>query len=262
MAMLVDSHCHLDYPDFAEEGVPGIVARAQEAGVGHFLTISTKIAEFDKVMAAAQASPLIHCTVGTHPHHAAEESFSKAEIVKLTQHPKVVGIGETGLDYHYNHSPADVQHKTFATHIEAALETDLPLVIHTREADADTMRLLRDVGQSRARGVMHCFSGDMKLAEQSLEIGFYISFSGIITFKKADDLREIVKHVPFDRLLVETDAPYLAPIPHRGKRNEPAFVKHTANMVAQLKEKTYDEVATQTTQNFYALFNKIKAGAA
>lgn len=265
MATLVDSHCHLDYPDFAEEGVAGIVARAQEAGVGHFLTICTRIAEFDKVMAAAAASPLIHCTVGTHPHHAAEPhelDVSCAEIVKLTQHPKVVGIGETGLDYHYNHSPAAEQHKVFAAHIEAALETDLPLVIHTREADADTMRILREVGQGRARGVMHCFSGDLKLAEQSLDIGFYISFSGIITFKKADELREVVKYVPLERMLVETDAPYLAPIPHRGKRNEPAFVKHTANMVAELKQKTYADVAAQTTANFYALFNKIKAGAA
>jgi TatD DNase family protein len=261
--MLVDSHCHLDYPDFAAEGLAEIVKRAQAAGVGHFLTICTRIAEFDKVIAVAEQFPFIHCTVGTHPHHAAEESemnITADEIVPYTKNPKVVGIGETGLDYHYNHSPAAEQQKTFAAHIEASLEANVPLIIHTREADDDTIRLLREVGQGKARGVMHCFSGGQKLAQQSLDLGFYISFSGIITFKKADELREVVKYVPLDRILVETDSPYLAPLPHRGMRNEPAFVAHTAQMAAQLKGITMEEVAAKTTENFFQLFNKIKSG--
>lgn len=259
--MLVDSHCHLDYPDFAAEGLPEIVNRARAAGVGHFLTICTHISEFDKIIGVARQFPFIHCTVGTHPHHAAEPSemnVTREEIVALTRDPKVVGIGETGLDYHYNHSPAEEQQKTFATHVEAALETDLPLIIHTREADDDTIRLLHDVGRKKARGVMHCFSGGMELAQRSLDLGFYISFSGIITFKKAEEIRQAVKYAPIDRILVETDAPYLAPVPHRGKRNEPAFVAHTAQMVAELKGISVNEVADKTTENFFKLFNKIK----
>ncbi len=259
--MLVDSHCHLDYQDFAAEGVAEVINRARSAGVGHFLSICTRLAEFDKVLAAANTSPLIHCTVGTHPHYAQEPTelnITAQEIASYTRNPKVVGIGETGLDYHYNHSPPAEQQKVFATHIEAALEAELPLIIHTREADDDTVRIMRDVGKGRAKGVMHCFSGDRRLADKSLELGFYISFSGIITFKKADDLREVVKHVPLDRILVETDAPYLAPLPHRGKRNEPAFVVHTAQMLAQLKGLPADEVAQATTENFFRLFSKIK----
>ena len=258
--MLVDSHCHLEYPDFAAEGLAEIVNRARAVGVGQFLTICTRIVEFDKILAVANQFPFIHCTVGTHPHHAeepAEMNVTKAEIVSYTHNPKVVGIGETGLDYHYNHSPQADQQKVFATHIEAALETDLPLIIHTREADDDTIRLIRDVGGGKARGVMHCFSGGPKLAEQSLELGFYISFSGIITFKKAEEIREALKHVPMDRILVETDSPYLAPVPHRGKRNEPSFVVHTAEMVAQLKGVPVEEVAQKTTDNFFRLFNKV-----
>jgi TatD DNase family protein len=260
--MLVDSHCHLDYPDFASEGVSEIVNRAKAAGVGHFLTICTRIAEFDKVLAAAAQSPLIHCTVGTHPHHAGEESelnITADEIVPYTKNPKVVGIGETGLDYHYNHAPMEQQQKAFAAHIEAALAAHVPLVIHTRAADDDTIRLLREVGQGKACGVMHCFSGGQKLAEQSLELGFYISFSGIITFKKAEELREVAKYVPLDKILVETDSPYLAPVPHRGKRNEPAFVVHTAQVLAELKGITAEEVAQKTTKNFFRLFDKIKS---
>ncbi len=259
--MLVDSHCHLDYADFETDGLGEVLKRAQAVGVGHFLTICTHVAAFNKVLAVAERYPFMHCTVGTHPHHAAEPeemNVTAAEIVALTKHEKVVGIGETGLDYYYNHSPAAEQQKTFATHIEAAVETDLPLIIHTRAADDDTIRLLKDVGQGKARGVIHCFSGDLKLAEESLALGFYISFSGIITFKKSDELREVVKHVPLERILVETDAPYLAPMPHRGKRNEPAFVTHTANMVAELKNASGAEVAEKTTHNFFTLFNKIK----
>jgi len=258
--MLVDSHCHLDYKDFTE-GVDAVVARARAAGVSHFLTICTEIAVFDKVLAVANSAPEIFCTVGTHPHHAGdpkELNISREEIVKLTHNPKVVGIGETGLDYYYEHSPREEQQKGFATHIEAALETNLPLIIHTRDADDDTIRLMRDVGGRKARGVMHCFSGGQKLADAALDLGFYISFSGIVTFKKADELRDVARHVPLDRLLVETDSPYLAPVPHRGKRNEPAFVTHTAQAVAELKGVSLETLAAQTTKNFFALFDKAR----
>lgn len=257
--MLVDSHCHLDYEDFSAEGVDEIVSRARSAGVGHFLTICTEIAKFPQVLATAERFPEMHCTVGTHPHHAAdpaEISIPREKIVSFAKHPKIAGIGETGLDYYYNHAPAAEQKKCFATHIEAAVETDLPLVIHTRDADEDTIRIMREAGQGKARGVMHCFSGGRSLAEESLALGFYISFSGIITFKKSEELREVVKHVPMERILVETDSPYLAPVPHRGKRNEPAFVVHTAQMVAQLKEKSMEEVSRATTANFFSLFSR------
>lgn len=260
--MLVDSHCHLDYEDFAAEGVAEIVSRAKSAGVGHFLTICTEIAKFPQVLATAEKFPDMHCTVGTHPHHAADSgeiNVKKEEIIALTKNPKVAGIGETGLDYYYNHSPSAEQQKCFATHIEAACETSLPLVIHTRDADDDTIRIMRDAGQGKARGVMHCFSGGQKLADESLALGFYISFSGIITFKKAEELREVVKRVPMDKILVETDSPYLAPIPHRGKRNEPAFVVHTAQMVAELKGLPIADVAARTTENFFTLFSKAKS---
>jgi TatD DNase family protein len=259
MTMLVDSHCHLDYPDFQTEGVREIVARADSAGVGHFMTICTEISKFPQILAVAEQFSNMNCTVGTHPHHAAEPQeidVKRDEIVKIAKHPKVAGIGETGLDYYYKHSPPAEQQKVFATHIEAAVETGLPLVIHTRDADDDTVRIMRDAGQGKARGVMHCFSGGQKLADASLELGFYISFSGIITFKKAEELREVVKHVPLERILVETDSPYLAPVPHRGKRNEPAFVVHTARMVAELKGLAPEEVARRTTQNFFTLFRK------
>lgn len=259
--MLVDSHCHLDYPDFADEGLPEIVGRAKSAGIGHFLTICTEISKFPQVLKVADSFPNINCTVGTHPHHAAdagEINVSRDEIVALTKNPKVVGIGETGLDYYYKHSPPAEQQKVFATHIEASLETKLPLIIHTRDADDDTVRIMRDAGQGKAFGVMHCFSGGPKLAEDSLALGFHISFSGIITFKKADELREVVKLVPMDRILVETDCPYLAPMPHRGKRNEPSFVVHTAQMVADLKGMAVADVAAQTTDNFFRLFAKAK----
>lgn len=259
--MLVDSHCHLDYEDFAGEGVEAVVGRAMQAGVGHFLTICTEISKFPQVLATAEKFSNMHCTVGTHPHHAAdggELDIPAAKIVAMANNPKVVGVGETGLDYYYNHSPAAEQQKCFATHIEAANEAALPLVIHTRDADADTIRIMRDAGQGKARGVMHCFSGGRDLSEQSLELGFYISFSGIITFKKAEDLRDVVKHVPLDRLLVETDSPYLAPIPHRGKRNEPAFVTHTAQMVAELKGLSLEDLSRITTENFFNLFTKAR----
>ncbi len=259
--MLVDSHCHLDDDDFSDEGVPEIISRAQSAGVGHFLTICTRIVEFDRILKTANISPLIHCTVGTHPHHAeepAELNVTADEIVKYTENPKVAGIGETGLDYHYNNSPAADQQKVFATHIEAGLKADLPVIVHTREANDDTVRVIRDAGGGKSKGVMHCFSGDVNFAKASLDLGYYLSFSGIITFKKADEIRAAVKYAPMERILVETDAPWLAPVPHRGKRNEPSYVALTAQAVAQIKNISVEEVAKKTTENFFSLFGKIK----
>lgn len=259
--MLIDSHCHLDYPDFAEEGVSQIIARAKERGVGKMMTISTQIANFDKVLTVANLSPDVFCTVGTHPHHASEEAeiaLSIGQIVELTKNPKVVGIGECGLDYYYDFAKKPDQHQVFANHIEAGLQTDLPLVIHTRDAEEDTIKLLRDVGKGKSRGVIHCFTGTQWLADQSLDIGYYISFSGILTFKKSEELRQVAASVPLDRLLVETDSPYLAPMPYRGKRNEPSYVVHTAEVLAQVKGVSPREIAQITAENYYRLFNKAK----
>lgn len=259
MTYLVDSHCHLDYDDFAEEGITSVVARAHDAGVGYLMTICTEIAQFPRVLAVAEQFENMSCTVGTHPHHAAdpaEMDITAQDIIPLTTHEKVAGIGETGLDYYYNNAPADDQKRVFANHIHAAEETDLPLVVHTRDADDDTVDVLRNAGGKRARGVIHCFSGGVTLARKALDLGFYISFSGIVTFKKAEELRDVVKYVPLDRILVETDSPYLAPVPFRGKRNEPAFVTHTAQAVADLKNLPVADIARETTKNYFTLFSK------
>lgn len=258
--MLVDSHCHLDFPDFAEEGVETVIARAQAAGVAHMLTICTRVAEFEsKILPLANNHTQVDCTVGTHPHQAdeeAEKAISLQNLIDFANLPHVVGIGETGLDYHYDNAPRDIQDKCFRKHIRAANETGLPLIIHARDADEDIIRVLKE---ERARkGVMHCFSSTAWLAEQALELGFYISLSGIITFKKAEDLREIARAVPVERILVETDSPYLAPVPLRGKRNEPAFVVHTAKLVAELKNMDEASFTQQTTENFYTLFSKAR----
>jgi TatD DNase family protein len=260
--VFVDSHCHLDFPDFSEEGIEKVIARAKAAGVGHMMTICTHIAKFDQVLAAAAQADFIHCTVGTHPHHAGEAEekvFSKQDIIALSKNPKVAGLGETGLDYYYDHAPKEDQHACFTRHIEASLETNLPLVIHTRDAEEDTIRLLKDVGGGKARGVMHCFTGTQWLADEALALGFYISFSGIVTFKKSDDLRAVAKIVPADRILIETDSPYLAPMPYRGKRNEPAYVIHTAEEIARTKGIPLSEIARRTTDNFFTLFDRAKS---
>lgn len=262
MTSLVDSHCHLDYPDFAGEGLDQVVTRAHAAGVARMLTICTRISEFEKVRAVAKAFDCIDCTVGTHPHHAAEASevlYTTADIVALADDPKVVAIGETGLDYYYNHAPREDQMINLEKHIDACLQTDLPIVIHNRDSDQDMQDILKSAGKDRLRGVLHCFSSSQALAETALDLGFYISFSGILTFAKAQDLRDIAKTVPLDRLLVETDSPYLAPIPHRGKRNEPAFVTHTAQLLAELKGVSVPEITETTTKNFFTLFDKVKA---
>ena len=253
--MLVDSHCHLDYA--TDEERPEIVERAKRAGVGTLLTIGTKLGEFATVRAIAESDRDIWCSVGIHPHEAATDApVDAAALAKLTQHPKVVGIGETGLDFYYEHSPRPQQEAVFRTHCAAARMTGLPLIVHTRDADAETASILAE-GRPPA-GVIHCFSTGRELAEKALELGFFISLSGILTFAKAEELRAIARDIPLDRLLVETDAPYLAPVPMRGKRNEPAFVVHTAKRLAGLKGITAEELARVTTANFFRLFTKAR----
>ncbi|WP_119678374.1 TatD family hydrolase [Indioceanicola profundi] len=261
--MLVDSHCHLDFPDFAEER-DQVIQRAHNAGVKLMLTISTRVSKFDQVHEIAMAHPEVYCSVGIHPHQAQEEwEHSSTEgLVELTKRPKVIGIGETGLDYFYDSSPREQQKESFRRHLRACVETDLPVIVHTRDADEDTIRILREEGAGgKLRGLLHCFSSSRQLAEQALEIGFLISFSGIVTFKKSEELREIARMVPIDRILVETDAPFLAPVPMRGKRNEPAFTVHTAGVIADAKGITYEEIASATTANFLRLFNRVPPAA-
>ncbi len=256
--MLVDSHCHLDFPDFAEE-LDAVVHRARAAGVGRMVTICTYLTRFDRILAVAERYDDILCTVGVHPHQAAEEFdvTTVDALVGRARHPKVIGLGETGLDYFYDKSPREQQQECFRRHIRASLDTGLPLIIHTRDADADTMRIVKEetAGQT-VKGLLHCFSSGRALAEEALDYGFTLSLSGIVTFKKSEELRDIVKDVPLDRILVETDAPYLAPIPFRGKRNEPAYVAHTAACVAAIKGVSADELARITTDNFFRLFDK------
>jgi TatD DNase family protein len=258
LPVLVDSHCHLDFPDFASE-VENVVGRARDAGVGLMVTISTKISEFDKVRAIAERFPNVYCSVGIHPHEAASEpETDTATLVDLARHPKVVGIGETGLDYFYEHAPREAQMRAFRAHIAAARETRLPLIVHTRDADEDTAQVLsEEMGKGAFPGLLHCFTSSEQLAETALKFGFYISLSGILTFKTADELRETAGKVPLDRLLVETDSPYLAPIPKRGKRNEPSFVVYTAAKLAEVKGVSQAALAEATTGNFLRLFSRV-----
>lgn len=256
--MLVDSHCHLDFPEFAPE-LDAVVARAREAGVGLCVSIGTTLEKFPQVRAVAERFDNVYCSVGIHPHEADKEPLSDiAPLVEFARHARVVGIGETGLDYYYEHSVREAQKQNFRLHIAAARELKLPLIVHTRDAEDDTIDILKDeMGKGTFTGLIHCFTGTQKLADAALALGFCISVSGIATFKKSDDLRAVLKTVPLDRLLVETDAPYLAPIPHRGKRNEPAFVTHTAKVLADLKGVSETELAHATTENFLALFTRV-----
>lgn len=257
--MLVDSHCHLDFPDFADD-LDGVIDRARDAGIGCMLSIATHVSRLAGVLAIAERfDPAVFCAVGIHPHEAAKAGDLTAEhLIRLAaRHPRIVGFGETGLDFHYDYSPRDVQERVFRLHIAAARESGLPLIVHTREADAETLAILKDeYAKGPFPGLIHCFSSGRALAEGALALGMYLSISGIVTFKGAAELRDIVRDVPADRLLVETDAPYLAPIPKRGKRNEPAFTAHTAACVADVKGMTADELAGQTTANFFRLFGK------
>lgn len=256
--MLIDSHCHLDFPELAAD-LDGVLARARGAGVGVVLTISTKVRQFAAIKAIAEAHENVFCSVGTHPHHAAEEAgITVDELIELARHPKVVAIGEAGLDYHYDYSPRDVQEKSFRIHIAAARKTGLPLVIHAREADADIAHILEEETKEGAFPfVLHCFTSGAELARTGLALGGYISFSGVVTFKNAEHLREIALSTPHDRLLVETDSPYLAPVPMRGKLNEPAFVRHTAARLAELRGVSAEELARLTSANFFHLFKKV-----
>jgi TatD DNase family protein len=256
--MLIDSHCHLDFPELARE-LDAVLDRARAAGVGLMVTISTRVRQFNELRGLAETHDDVFCSVGTHPHNAAEEpDIMVEELVELSRHPKAVAIGEAGLDYHYDHSPRDMQKKSFRTQIAAARETGLPLIIHARDADADIARMLEEETREGAFPfVLHCFTGGPDLARRGLALGGYISFSGVITFKSADALRDIALAVPFDRLLVETDAPYLAPEPLRGKTNEPAFVVHTAARLAALRGVREADMARTTTENFFRLFKKV-----
>ncbi|MBX9740205.1 MAG: TatD family hydrolase [Beijerinckiaceae bacterium] len=256
--MLIDSHCHLDFPEFAPER-DAIVARAKEAGVGRLITISTHVTRYETYRAIADAYDNVWFTVGTHPHQAHEEpDVSIEELVSLSRHPRCVGIGEAGLDYHYDRSPRDVAARVFRRHIAAARETGLPLVIHARDADDDVARILREeMGKGTFKALLHCFTASRALAETGLDLGLYVSFSGVLTFKNSQELRDIARDVPMDRLLVETDAPFLAPVPNRGKRNEPAFVAATAAVLAEVKGVTPDAMATATTENALRLFSKM-----
>jgi len=256
--MLVDSHCHLDFPEFGGE-IDQLINRAAEAGVGMMVTISTRVTRFAGILAIAEAHEHVFCSVGTHPHNAAEElDITADELVRLSQHPKVVAIGEAGLDFHYDKSPRDAQEQGFRTHIAAARATCLPLVIHARNADDKMIAILdEESGKGAFPFILHCFSSGRKLAEAGVALGGYVSFSGILTFKNSEDIRAIARTVPRDRLLVETDAPYLAPPPHRGKRNEPAFVAHTAKVLAETIGVSDEEIAEITTDNFFRLFKKV-----
>jgi len=260
---LVDSHCHLDFPDFDGEREE-ILRRARARGVERFLTISTRVRQFDRLRAIVAAHEDVFASVGTHPHNAAEEpDVTVEELVAIaTAEPKVVAIGEAGLDYHYDKSPRDEQARGFRRHIAAARETGLPLVIHAREADEDIATILEEeMAQGAFDAVLHCFSSGAGLARRGLALGLYVSFSGIVTFRSAEALREVARTVPLDRMLVETDAPYLAPQPHRGKRNEPAFVADTAAILADAVGVERERLAEATTANFYRLFQKVAAPA-
>ncbi len=261
--MLVDSHCHLDFPDFSQE-LGGIVSRARAAGVGRLVTISTRVKRHAEVLSIAEQFEDVFCSVGTHPHHAQEElDVTADELVARARHAKVVAIGEAGLDYHYDYSPRDAQERGFRTHIAAARASGLPLVIHSREADADVARILaEEMRLGPFAAVLHCFTGGRELALRAIELGLFISFTGILTFKNSGALRVIAAELPADRVLIETDAPYLAPGRFRGKRNEPAYVVETAATLAQIRGVTLERVAEQTTESFFRLFAKVPRPAA
>ncbi len=261
--MLVDSHCHLDYPDLQKD-FSGVMARAKSAGVETMLAIGTKLRDFDAVRAIAEANDNVFCTVGIHPHEAANEQTAADALIALANHPKIVGIGETGLDYFYEKSPREAQAENFRAHMRAAHASGLPLVVHTRDADADTAELLDWAHRELPGtiGVLHCFTSSLELAQKAIGLGYYISISGIVTFKNAEDLRATVRALPLERLLVETDSPYLAPVPKRGKPCEPSYVLHTATFVAELKGVSLPELAKTTSDNFYRLFSRAKRPAA
>jgi TatD DNase family protein len=257
--MFVDSHCHLNYEGLVEDQ-PGVLQRAREAGVSAMLNISTRAAEWQQVFQLAEQEPDVWASVGIHPHDADSHAEVESEtLIAQAEHPRVVGIGETGLDFYYDKSDRDRQRASFRNHIAAARTTGLPLIVHTREAEADTAAILtEEMGKGRFTGVIHCFTASADFATTALDLGFYISISGIVTFKNARDLQETARQLPLDRLLIETDSPFLAPVPHRGRPCEPAYVADTARFLAQLRGQSVEELAAATSANFGALFTKAK----
>ena len=255
--MFVDSHCHLDFPEYAGQ-IPEILARMKEAQVNHAMCISVDMPDFPNVLALAESHPNLFATVGTHPDYEDTPEPTEDQLVELAQHPKILAIGETGLDYYRmgdkTYAEMEWQRDRFRTHIRAAIRVKKPLIIHTRSASEDTIRIMKEEGASQVAGVMHCFTESLEVAKASMEQGFYISFSGIVTFKSAKDLQETCKQIPLERMLIETDSPYLAPIPNRGKTNEPSWVAHVAQFIADLKGISVEEVAKHTTNNFKTLF--------
>jgi TatD DNase family protein len=256
--MLIDSHCHLDFPDFSKD-LDAIMARAAEAGIGRMVTISTRVRRLGELIAIAERFPNVYCSVGTHPHHADEEDgIPPAELVELTKHPKVVALGEAGLDYFYDNGSPEAQARGFRAHIAAARITGLPLVIHTRDADEDCRRILEEeIAKGPFRAVLHCYTGGRELAMKAIELGLSISFTGILTFRRSEALRDLAAELPADRIMVETDSPYLAPGKFRGKRNEPAYVVEVAKVLADVRSVSLDEISRQTGENFFRLFAKV-----
>lgn len=253
--MLVDSHCHLDFPDFAER-LPELLAAMARNQVGAAVCIGVNLEDFPRVLALAEAYSHLYATVGVHPEYDDAAEPDVAQLVRLADHPKVIAIGETGLDYHWQKDRPEWQRERFRTHIRAARASGCPLVVHTRDAAEDTLRLLNEEGAQAVGGVMHCFTEDWEVARQALDLGFYISFSGIVTFKNAAAIKDVAQRAPLDRILVETDAPYLAPAPYRGKPNQPAYVLHVAEEIARLRGLEFAAVAEATTANFYNLFRR------
>ncbi|NMG74069.1 TatD family hydrolase [Aromatoleum diolicum] len=256
--MFVDSHCHLDFPDLASREEAVLAAMAANR-VGHALCVSVKLEDFPRVLALAERHPQLSASVGVHPDNDGVEEPDEARLLALADHPKVVAIGETGLDYYWQKDAPEWQRNRFRTHIRAARVCGKPLIVHTRSAAEDTLRLMREERAGEAGGVMHCFTESRDVAEAALDLGFYISFSGIVTFKNATELKAVAQYVPLDRLLIETDAPYLAPVPHRGRTNEPAWVVHVAEEIARLRNETLERIETATTENFFRLFHHAQA---
>ena len=258
--MLVDSHCHLEYKGLVEER-DEVLTRAREAGVGAFLNISTKQAEWSQVVGTANAQPDVWASVGIHPHNADDHpGLTRDELLEATYDPRVIGIGETGLDYYYDHSDRDAQRELFRLHIDVARELQLPVIIHTRDAEEDTLAILSDeMGKGAFPALIHCFTASPEFGQRVLELGLSISISGIVTFKNAKELQKFAREIPQDRLLVETDSPFLAPVPHRGKTCEPGYVGDTARFLADLRGESFDELSRVTTENFYRLFSKAAA---
>jgi len=257
--MIVDSHCHLDFPELHED-LDAVVARARNAGIGCMLTICTKVAAIPTVLEIAERYPEVYAAIGIHPHSVEEHGVRPVdEIVRWTEHPKVVGIGETGLDYYYDKSPRQMQRQSFVNHIEASRITGLPFIVHSRNADADTAAILEETcSDGLVPGLLHCFSSGRSLAEKAVALGLYVSFSGILTFRNSEEIRQTAKALPEDRLLVETDAPFLAPVPKRGKTNEPAFTAFTAARLAEVRGITPKAMNEKTSANFFRLFWKAR----